>query len=104
MTAKKSKRVVIINNIKSDLIDQAIFILSSDTIEAKSDFTSTNFVDDAQNIINSYISTTKKFSQTRYNLKNILSKFKTFFYILGGISAVSAVLFLTTRIINLIIA
>ena len=35
MTDKKSRRVVIINNIKSDTIDQAIFILKSDKNQSR---------------------------------------------------------------------
>ena len=54
MTDKKSRRVVIINNINSDTIDQAIFILKSDkrsdSVRAES-----NIVYEAQNIINNYI-------------------------------------------------
>lgn len=55
MTDKKSRRVVIINNIKSDTIDQAIFILK-DEVKAKGvSFSDINASVEAQEIINSYI-------------------------------------------------
>ncbi|MBR5614906.1 MAG: hypothetical protein IKW64_06395 [Clostridia bacterium] len=54
MTDKKSRRVVIINNIKSDTIDQAIFILKSNS-RTNSDRINSSVAQEAQNIINSYI-------------------------------------------------
>lgn len=55
MTDKKSRRVVIINNIKSDTIDQAIFILK-DEVRAKGvSFSDINASVEAQEIINSYV-------------------------------------------------
>ena len=67
MTDKKSKRVVIINNIKSDTIDQAIFILK-DNIKAKEkgvSFSDINASVEAQEIINSYINTVEKIYPAR---------------------------------------
>lgn len=55
MTDKKSRKVLIINNIKSDTIDQAIFILKGDTPPGKSAHLDTNIADEAQEIINRYI-------------------------------------------------
>lgn len=55
MTDKKSKRVVIINNIKSDTIDQAIFILKDEVKTKGMSFTEINASVEAQEIINSYI-------------------------------------------------
>lgn len=54
MTDKKSRRVVIINNIKSDTIDQAIFILKSNAAE-NSRRVNSDVAREAQNIINSYM-------------------------------------------------
>ena len=54
MTDKKSRRVVIINNIKSDNIDQAIFILKNNRAES-SHRIKTTIVQEAQDIINSYV-------------------------------------------------
>ena len=54
MTDKKSRRVVIINNIKSDTIDQAIFILKSNVNE-NSRRVNTTVAQEAQDIINSYM-------------------------------------------------
>ena len=55
MTDKKSRRVVIINNIKSDTIDQAIFILKSDKNQITSPRVENSVAYEAQNIINNYI-------------------------------------------------
>jgi hypothetical protein len=55
MTDKKSKRVVIINNIKSDTIDQAIFILKDEIGTKGMSFSEINASVEAQEIINSYI-------------------------------------------------
>lgn len=54
MTDKKSRRVVIINNIKSDTIDQAIFILKNDTVPNAA-FADVTAAAEAQGIIDSYI-------------------------------------------------
>jgi hypothetical protein len=51
MTAKSSKRVVIINNIKSDKIEQAIFILRGSNL-CKPD---KGIIKEAQNIIDDYV-------------------------------------------------
>lgn len=55
MIDKKSRRVVIINNIESDTIDQAIFILKSDKNGNSKTFNEKNVAAEAQNIINNYI-------------------------------------------------
>lgn len=56
MTDRKSRRVVIINNINSETIDQAIFILKSDKKDvAINRGKETDIVNEAQNIINSYV-------------------------------------------------
>lgn len=55
MTGRKSRRVVIINNINSDTIDQAIFILKSDKRDRQQKHTEKSIVHEAQNIINNYI-------------------------------------------------
>ncbi len=54
MTDKKSRRVVIINNINSDNIDQAIFILKSDPAKP-SKVVDSNIAKEAQSIIDNYI-------------------------------------------------
>ncbi len=51
MTARSSKRVVIINNIKSDKIEQAIFILKGSSVQKVDRF----IVREAQGIIDNYI-------------------------------------------------
>lgn len=66
MTDKKSRRVVIINNINSDTIDQAIFILKSDK-HRDCARTESNIVHEAQNIINNYI---RRVEQMKGNLSD----------------------------------
>lgn len=51
MTAKSSRRVVIINNIKSDKIEQAIFILRGGSL-GKPD---SGIIKEAQDIIDEYV-------------------------------------------------
>lgn len=55
MTDRKSRKVLIINNIKSDTIDQAIFILKGETPPSKSISVDTNIAGEAQEIIDRYI-------------------------------------------------
>lgn len=55
MTEKKSRRVVIINNIDSDTFDQAILILKSDAPSARSALSEKNIAAEAQSIIDNYI-------------------------------------------------
>ena len=55
MTDRKSRRVVIINNINSDTIDQAIFILKSDKTKKFSKGLDTSIAEEAQAIIDSYV-------------------------------------------------
>ena len=59
MTEKKGKRAVIISNIKSNSIEQAIFILKSPAYDTSFDAGS-GIVAEAQEIINSYINTIEK--------------------------------------------
>lgn len=55
MTDKKSRRVIIINNIQSGTIDQAIFILKSDKSDVLPAGADISIANEAQNIINNYI-------------------------------------------------
>ena len=55
MTDKKSRRVVIINNIQSETIDQAIFILKSDKSDRSSKKPDANIAREAQLIIDNYV-------------------------------------------------
>ena len=60
MKDKQSKKVVIINDIKSDAIEQAILILRSSGSSPESVPPGYHIVTGAQNIINSYIQTLEK--------------------------------------------
>ena len=60
MKDKQSKKVVIINDIKSDAIEQAILILRSSGSSPESVPPGYHIVTEAQNIINSYIQTMEK--------------------------------------------
>jgi len=67
MLDKKSRRVVIINNIQSDTIDQAIFILKTHkSVHCTSE---NNIVNEAQTIIDQYIRQVER-------LKNIDGPYK----------------------------
>ncbi len=57
MTERKSKRAIIISNIKSESIEQAIFILKATAETAAS---GGGIVAEAQEIINSYINTIER--------------------------------------------
>ena len=67
MLDKKSRRVVIINNIQSDTIDQAIFILK--THKSARCTSENNIVTEAQTIIDQYIRQVER-------LKNIDGHYK----------------------------
>ncbi len=58
MTKQKGKRAVIISNIKSETIEQAIFILKTPSYEQSA--AGSSIVAEAQQIINSYIQTMEK--------------------------------------------
>lgn len=55
MIDRKSRRVVIINNIQSDSIDQAIFILKDTKNHTSNRFSEDLVAEEAQKIINDYI-------------------------------------------------
>lgn len=56
VTYKRSGRVVIINNIKSDTVDQAIFILKSNEADDFSGYAEETVACEAQRIIDRYVS------------------------------------------------
>ena len=64
MTDKKSRRVLIINNIQSETIDQAIFILKSDRRSSKPN---PGIAGEAQRIINDYINRVEQNKSTSIN-------------------------------------
>ena len=72
MTENKDKRAVIISNIKSSSIEQAIFILKTPEVEKAVDMGS-GIVAEAQEIINSYINTIEK-NQQKFKQKKSLSR------------------------------
>ena len=55
MTDRKSRKVLIINNIKSDTIDQAIFILKGEPSAKNIPLLDTSIASEAQEIIDRYI-------------------------------------------------
>ncbi len=78
MIDKKAKKVVIINNINSDTIDQAIFILKSVLPVHSFD---KNIVDEAQKIIDSYVRQVERLKDTGKSRKRKSSRsnfFSTF--------------------------
>lgn len=90
MTDKKSRRVMIFNNIKSDTIDQAIFILKSAPLKGRtSDATAAG---EAQEIINSYVQQVEKLRGGRKRKKSHRRMFA--FTLLGlGFSLIGMVIF-----------
>lgn len=60
MTAKNTRRVVIIDHVKSDIIDQAILILKSSDTQKTQISTTAPIVLQAQEIIDSYINKVKQ--------------------------------------------
>ncbi len=65
MTDKKGKRAVVINNIKSGSIEQAIFILKTTACESTGSVGST-IIAEAQEIINSYINMVERPPKRKY--------------------------------------
>ena len=88
MIGKEGKKAVIINNIASDSIEQAIFILKPDSFE-QSDI-GKNIVAEAQEIINSYISKVEKNGdfQAEKNKKRLIAA------ICGAGALITAIVFL----------
>ncbi len=76
MIDKKSRRVVIINNISSDTIDQAIFILKSDKTDVVSSKTDYSIANEAQAIINNYIRQVEQLKSSKTSLKKEKNKRK----------------------------
>lgn len=108
MTAKKARRVVIINDIKSDMIEQAIFILKSNDLDQLPQAAGSNLVAEAQNIINSYIGTLER-STVRLKKKGSVARFlklgavRRVLYVLAGVCAVAAVIATSTLIIDFVV-
>ncbi len=88
MTDRKGKRAVVINNIKSGSIEQAIFVLRNSAYESGGSAGSA-IVAEAQEIINNYISLVEgpigKKSASRTTLLLIAGAVLGFFIIMAGI-------------------
>ncbi|MBO4940704.1 MAG: hypothetical protein J6D15_00610 [Clostridia bacterium] len=65
MIDKKSRRVVIINNIESDTIDQAIFILKSDKASSEIKSFDADISVEAQKIIDNYINQVERLKKVQ---------------------------------------
>ena len=65
MIDKKSRRVVIINNIQSDTIDQAIFILKSDKMASETKNFDADISVEAQKIIDNYINQVERLKKVQ---------------------------------------
>lgn len=70
MTAKSSRRVVIINNIKSEKIEQAIFILRGSNIQRPD----RGVIKEAQDIIDEYI---KRVEGDKINPPPVIGNYKS---------------------------
>lgn len=60
MAERRGKRAVIISNIKSESIEQAIFILRTPSAEPTAAAVGRGIVEEAQEIINNYINTVER--------------------------------------------
>ena len=89
MTDKKSRRVMIFNNIKSDTIDQAIFILKSGSLGSRS--TDATAAGEAQEIINSYVHQVEKIRSGKR--KKSHNKAMGFVIFALGFSTIGAIIF-----------
>ncbi len=65
MIDKKSRRVVIINNIESDTIDQAIFILKSEKASSETKSFDADISVEAQKIIDNYINQVERLKKVQ---------------------------------------
>lgn len=89
MTEKKGKRAVIINDIKSNLIEQAIFILrAEDTAVTAYDG---GIVAEAQEIINNYIKRVERANPLK-NKREKRRRMRIFVGTIVGILSVAALL------------
>lgn len=73
MKEKNSKKVIIINEIASDTIEQAIFILKNSGKEVKPISQNSYVLAEAQNIIKSYIDKIENSPKGIYRKKKIIS-------------------------------
>lgn len=90
MTEKKGKRAVIINDIKSNMIEQAIFILRTEDTAARID-NGSGIVAEAQEIINNYIKRVERANPLKSRLKK-RRRMQMVMGILVGILSVGALL------------
>ena len=85
MIDKKSRRVVIINNIQSDTIDQAIFILKSDKPGVSQQKFDNDVAKEAQDIIDNYINQVerlKKIQGTQHHSRHKSGRAKRLSFLL----------------------
>lgn len=104
MTAKKSRRVVIINDIKSGMIEQAIFILKTDAMD-RSLPVRHDIVAEAQDIINHYVRTVEKTSfGAQPPSKRGAPAWRRAAYVLLAVCGSAVALGLATWLTNLLLA
>jgi len=100
MIDKKSRRVVIINNIQSDSIDQAIFILKSNKNDLSNSKKDSNIAQEAQRIIDNYIhqvEATKSAARSSFPFDSTKKRrLPTWLKILLGATALAALVFFIT--------
>lgn len=98
MIDRKSRRVVIINNIQSDSIDQAIFILKDAKKHSERKFSEDAVAEEAQKIINDYIRQVNRLKDSQklmHNKKRNERKLLPFLITVGITAAFMCAVFFT---------
>ncbi len=74
------KNIIVLKDLPSNIIDEAIVILKDNKIKKKekseNEFINTNIISEAQNVISEYIERLEKPKKERQNEKKLLSKYK----------------------------
>ena len=100
MIKNDTKKVYIVNNLKSDNIEQVIFILRENAGTKKNSLNSSDIALEAERIINNYANEVKRASNT-YSKKATKRKAKNkFSAAVGFILAAAGILLITSLIIN----
>lgn len=112
MKDKQSKKVVIISDIRSDTIEQAIFILRSAGAAVSGDSPGAHIVREAQRVINAYVQTVEKTSsglerkekKCRRSGKNTISRDRRGIYAALAVAGFCTAAYLLYRIFGSVMA
>lgn len=82
MNASHMKNIIVLKDLPSNIIDEAIVILKDNKIKKReksenaSEFMNTNVISEAQNVISEYIERLERPKKERQNEKKLLLKYK----------------------------